>query len=96
MSRYLICDTFCFYRSRISPKSSIGEATPLLSLLLTMISSNPFILVCNIITGVLNLQGFKVISVDKENNKIYLSRRQVEFNETNNKKITLFIQNMKQ
>jgi len=41
MSRYLIYDSFCFYRSRTSPKSSVGEATSLLSLLLTMISGNP-------------------------------------------------------
>ena len=41
MSRYLIYDSFCFYRSRTSPKSSVGEATSLLSLLLIMVSNNP-------------------------------------------------------
>ena len=40
-SAYLIYDSFCFYRSRTSPKSSVGEATSLLSLLLIMVSNNP-------------------------------------------------------
>ena len=43
-----------------------------------------------------NIEVIKVTSIDKENNNIYLSRRQAEFNETNNKKIALLIQNMKQ
>ena len=41
-----------------------------------------------------NIEVIKVTSIDKESNHIYLSRRQAEFNETNRKKVALYIQNM--
>ena len=37
-----------------------------------------------------NIEVIKVLNIDKENHLIYLSRRQAEFNEINNKKILLF------
>jgi translation initiation factor 2 alpha subunit (eIF-2alpha) len=43
-----------------------------------------------------NIEVIKVISIDKENNNVYLSRRQAELNETNNNKIALIMQNIKQ
>ena len=37
-----------------------------------------------------NIEVIKVIEVDYKQKKIYLSRRQAEFNETNNKKIAKY------
>jgi len=39
-----------------------------------------------------NIEVIKVTSIDKESNNIYLSRRQAEFNETNNQKIATYQQ----
>ena len=41
-----------------------------------------------------NIEICKVIELDKKKNIIYLSRRRVEFNETNRKKVALHIQNI--
>ncbi len=38
-----------------------------------------------------NIEVIKVIELDKKKNIIYLSRRRVEFNETNRKKVALYI-----